>query len=45
MMGLMIVMILMILCAAMDFWAVKNVTGRLLVGLKWKSEFDQNGEE
>jgi len=35
----------MILCAAFDFWTVKNVTGRLLVGLKWSSKFDENGDE
>jgi hypothetical protein len=31
--------------AAMDFWTVKNVTGRLLVGLRWWSEIDEQGNE
>lgn len=34
-----------ILFAAFDFWAVKNVTGRILVGLRWWSELDENGNE
>jgi len=32
-----------LLCAA-DFWTVKNVSGRLLVGLRWWSEVDEKGE-
>jgi hypothetical protein len=31
--------------AAFDFWTVKNVTGRLLVNLRWWSEYDENGNE
>ena len=31
--------------AAFDFWVVKNVTGRLLVNLRWWSEIDEFGEE
>lgn len=31
--------------AAFDFWTVKNVTGRLLVNLRWWSELDEMGEE
>ena len=27
-----------IIFSAMDFWATKNITGRLLVGLRWWSE-------
>lgn len=27
-----------IVLSAFDFWTVKNVTGRLLVGLRWWSE-------
>lgn len=34
-----------ILFGAFDFWVVKNVTGRLLVGLRYSSEFDDNGNE
>merc|ERR1719498_16354 len=32
-----------LLCAA-DFWTVKNVSGRLMVGLRWWSEVDDKGE-
>jgi len=28
-----------------DFWIVKNVAGRLLVGLRWWIDFDENGDE
>ncbi|KAF4670790.1 Golgi apparatus membrane protein TVP23 A [Perkinsus olseni] len=27
-------------CLALDFWTVKNVTGRLLVGLRWWNEYE-----
>lgn len=37
--------IAVILSCAFDFWTVKNVTGRLLVGLKWYSEFLEDGTE
>lgn len=37
--------ILVILLAAVDFWTVKNVTGRLLVNLRWDSHIDQWGNE
>jgi hypothetical protein len=30
---------------ALDFWVVKNITGRLLVNLRWWSEIDEMGEE
>jgi hypothetical protein len=28
----------------MDFWTVKNVSGRLLVGLRWWNEIKEDGE-
>jgi hypothetical protein len=28
---------------AIDFWIVKNVTGRLLVGLRWWNDVDEQG--
>lgn len=28
---------------SMDFWTVKNITGRLLVGLRWWNFVDDNG--
>ena len=33
------------LFAAIDFWVVQNVTGRLLVNLRWWSEIDEFGNE
>mmetsp|Transcript_48459 Transcript_48459/g.55750 ORF Transcript_48459/g.55750 Transcript_48459/m.55750 type:complete len:213 (+) Transcript_48459:57-695(+) len=30
---------------AFDFWTVKNVTGRLLVGLRWWSHIQEDGSE
>ena len=30
-----------IVCVSFDFWTVKNVTGRLLVNLRWWSEIDE----
>lgn len=32
---------LVIVLAAIDFWIIKNVTGRLLVGLRWWVDFDE----
>ena len=32
--------IMVVMLAAFDFWTVKNVTGRLLVNLKWDSYID-----
>jgi hypothetical protein len=37
--------ILVTILGAVDFWVVKNVTGRLLVGLRWWSDFDDRGKE
>jgi hypothetical protein len=28
----------------MDFWTVKNITGRLLVGLRWWNQIDEEGK-
>ncbi|XP_005092872.1 Golgi apparatus membrane protein TVP23 homolog B [Aplysia californica] len=36
------VVVVILLC--MDFWTVKNVTGRLLVGLRWWNYVDEQGE-
>ena len=38
------IIIIMILVAA-DFWTVKNITGRILVGLRWWCQIDENGNE
>lgn len=40
-----ITFIFVILFSSLDFWVVKNVTGRLLVGLRWWSEIDKDGNE
>nr|CAB3267386.1 Golgi apparatus membrane protein TVP23 homolog B-like [Phallusia mammillata] len=36
------IVILLLLCA--DFWTVKNVSGRLLVGLRWWNKVDEDGQ-
>jgi hypothetical protein len=36
--------IIVIIFSSLDFWVVKNITGRLLVGLRWWSEIDKNGK-
>ncbi len=33
------------IAAAVDFWIVKNICGRILVGLRWWVDFDEQGEE
>ena len=37
--------VFIIVFAAMDFWTVKNVTGRILVNLRWWSDLDEFGQE
>ena len=32
------------LCLAFDFWTTKNVTGRLMVGLRWWNEVHEDGK-
>ncbi|EFA82716.1 hypothetical protein PPL_04411 [Heterostelium album PN500] len=41
--GFIISFILCTLLLSFDFWAVKNVTGRLLVGLRWWNEVREDG--
>uniref|UniRef100_A0A673KB94 Golgi apparatus membrane protein TVP23 homolog n=1 Tax=Sinocyclocheilus rhinocerous TaxID=307959 RepID=A0A673KB94_9TELE len=36
-------MVTIILLLSCDFWTVKNVTGRLLVGLRWWNQVDEEG--
>ena len=38
-----IVFIVCIISLAFDFWTVKNITGRLLVGLRWWNEVLEDG--
>jgi hypothetical protein len=40
-----ITFILIVLFSAFDFWTVKNITGRILVNLRWWSEIDEHGNE
>jgi len=35
--------VLCVLLLAFDFWTVKNITGRLLVGLRWWNEVKEDG--
>lgn len=37
-------MVTIILLLSCDFWTVKNVTGRLLVGLRWWNQVDEDGK-
>ncbi len=32
-----------VVLSALDFWTVKNVTGRLLVGLRWWNDVKEDG--
>ncbi|KAF7660462.1 hypothetical protein LDENG_00280950 [Lucifuga dentata] len=36
--------VLIIILLSFDFWSVKNVTGRLLVGLRWWNQIDEDGK-
>jgi len=38
------IFVLLILLISFDFWTVKNVTGRLLVGLRWWNFIDEEGK-
>ena len=40
-----LVMIIVILFIAADFWYTKNISGRLLVGLRWWNNYDPNTQE
>ncbi len=37
--------LVVIILAAADFWTTKNISGRILVGLRWWNEVKENGEE
>ena len=37
------IFVICVLLLAFDFWTVKNVTGRLMVGLRWHSEVREDG--
>ncbi len=38
-----VIFIVCIVLLAADFWTVKNVSGRLLVGLRWWNEIKEDG--
>jgi len=40
-----ITFVIIVLLAAFDFWTVQNITGRLLVNLRWHTEIDDFGNE
>ncbi len=40
-----VIYLVTILFASADFWVTKNLSGRLLVGLRWWNEVKENGEE
>lgn len=42
--GFALVFVFCVILSAFDFWTVKNVTGRLLVGLRWWNEVKEDGE-
>src|SRR3989338_244515 len=35
--------IVVVVCLALDFWVVKNISGRLLVGLRWWNQIKPDG--
>lgn len=36
--------VVVVILLSMDFWTVKNITGRLLVGLRWWNHIDEDGK-
>ena len=40
-----LVFIIVVILSAFDFWFVKNVSGRILVGLRWWNEVQEDGSE
>ena len=36
--------VFIVFCLAFDFWTTKNVTGRLMVGLRWWNEVKEDGK-
>jgi hypothetical protein len=43
--GFVLTFVVQVLLLAFDFWTVKNVTGRLLVGLRWWQELKADGTQ
>ena len=42
--GFVLTFIIILLLLSLDFWIVKNISGRLLVGLRWWNKISENGE-
>ena len=42
--GFITVFVINVLLLSFDFWVVKNVTGRLLIGLRWWNYIDEDGK-
>lgn len=40
----MLTFVFVTILSALDFWTVKNVSGRLLVGLRWSNQIDDAGK-
>jgi hypothetical protein len=36
--------VIIVVLLSIDFWTVKNISGRLLVGLRWWNYVDEDGE-
>jgi hypothetical protein len=36
--------VVIVVLLSIDFWTVKNISGRLLVGLRWWNYVDEDGE-
>jgi len=41
--GFIVNFVLIIILLSLDFWTIKNITGRLLVGLRWWNYVDEDG--
>lgn len=41
--GFIVSFVIIIILLSVDFWTVKNITGRLLVGLRWWNYVDEDG--
>jgi hypothetical protein len=39
-----IIFVITVLLATIDFWVMKNVSGRILVGLRWWNKINDEGE-
>lgn len=43
--SMMLSLFLVYITASMDYWFVKNISGRILVGLRWYRKIEDNGDE